>query len=82
MPCIFSQRKKPGRQTAPMSLLSVEPRFFRQFNEISIYYDLFIEPYALFYFLYAEGLIVLNEYVDFPIPNRSYELNQFFLLRL
>ena len=80
MPCVFSQRKKPGRQTAPVGVLPVEPQFFRQFNvTYGSGFPLF-QPNALFYLLHAERLALLDKDMHFAVPDCPDQPDQFLLL--
>lgn len=80
MPRVFSKEKKPGRQTAPMGFLPVEPRFFRQFNETSFMVFPLVEPNALFDLLHTDGLAFFYKNMNFTVPNRPNQPDQFLLL--
>ena len=76
----FSQRKKPGRQTAPMGFLPVEPRFFRQFNETSIMVFPLVEPNTLFDLLHTDRLAFFYKDMNFTVRNRPNQPDQLLLL--
>ena len=80
MPCVFLQRKKPGRQTAPMGFLPVEPRFFRQFNETSIMVFPLVEPNTLFDLLHTDRLAFFYKDMNFTVRNRPNQPDQLLLL--
>ena len=63
-----------------MGFLPVEPRFFRQFNETSIMGFPLVEPNALFDLLHTDRLAFFYKNMNFTVPNRPNQPDQFLLL--